>query len=64
MGIMNTSPAAQLARLRARFPQWCIVRTQSGTFIARQRITGEVVNAHTLAELETLLAQRSLGREP
>jgi hypothetical protein len=51
---MSTTPAAQLARLRLQFPAWRIIRMQSGTFIASHRITGEVVSAHTLAQLETL----------
>ena len=59
---MSTTAAAQLARLRTRFPDWDIIRTRSGTFIAHHRITGERVIAHTLAELETHLMECGLRR--
>jgi hypothetical protein len=57
-----TTAAAQLARLRTRFPEWDIIRTRCGTFLARHRITGERVIAHTLAELETHLMEWGMRR--
>jgi hypothetical protein len=56
---MSTTAAAQLARLRIQFRDWHIVRTQCGTFIARHRITGELMTTRTLAELEELLNERA-----
>jgi hypothetical protein len=58
---MSTVAAARLARLRSRFPGWDIICTRCGTFIARQRITGKRVTAHTLAELENRLVEKGKG---
>jgi hypothetical protein len=52
---MSTTAAAQLAQLRTRFPEWAIIRTRCGIFIARHQITGQRVTAHTLTELENRL---------
>lgn len=54
---MSTTAAAQLAQLRIRFPDWTIIRTRCGIFIARDQITGQRVTAHTLTELENRLAE-------
>jgi hypothetical protein len=54
---MSTTAAAELARLRIRFPDWDIIRTQCGTFIARHRITNERVSAPTVAALENRLTE-------
>ena len=59
---MDTAAAARLARLRIRFSGWDIVCTRCGTFIARQRITGERITAHTVAELENRLIETSMGQ--
>ena len=52
---MSTTAAAQLAQLRKRSPEWGIIRTQCGIFIARRQITGQRVTAHTRTELEDSL---------
>lgn len=52
---MSTTAAAQLAQLRTRFPEWAIIRTRCGIFIARHQITGHQVTARTLTELENRL---------
>jgi hypothetical protein len=57
---MSTTAAAELARLRTRFRDWDIVRTQCGTLIARHRITNELVKAPTVAELEIRLIERGM----
>jgi hypothetical protein len=59
---MSTTSAAQLARLRTQFPDWDIIRTRCGTFVAHHRITGERVMAHSLAELQTLLREWGMRR--
>jgi hypothetical protein len=43
---MGTTAAAQLAQLRTRFPDWAIIRTRCGTFLARHQSTGQRVTAH------------------
>jgi hypothetical protein len=52
---MSATAAAQLAQLRTRFPDWMIIRTRCGIFIARHQSTGQRVTAHTLTELENRL---------
>jgi hypothetical protein len=52
---MTTTAAAQLAQLRTRFPDWTIIRTRCGIFIARHQSTGQRVTAYTLTELKNLL---------
>lgn len=42
---MSTTPAAQLAWLRVQFPDWRIIRTECGTYIARHRLTGDRVQS-------------------
>ena len=54
---MSTMAAAELARLRTRFPDWDIIRTRCGILIARHRITGEHVTAPALADLENRLRE-------
>jgi hypothetical protein len=54
---MTTAEAAQLARLRTRFPQWQIIRTQCGTFVAHHLATHERVRGQTVAELENRLIE-------
>jgi hypothetical protein len=49
---MSATATAQLAQLRTRFPDWMIIRTRCGIFIARHQSTGQRVTAHTLTELE------------
>ena len=43
-------------RGRGLGPDWTIIRTRCGIFIARHQITGQRVTAHTLTELENRLA--------
>jgi hypothetical protein len=59
---MSPTAAAQLARVRTQFLEWNIIRTRCGTFIARHRITGQQITAHTLAELENRLMEWDMGR--
>lgn len=59
---MSTAQAAQLARLRVQFPDWRIIRTRCGTFIARHHYTGGRVQARDLADLQTLLLVQSPGQ--
>jgi hypothetical protein len=54
---MSTTAAAELARLRTRFSDWDIVRTQCGTLIARHLATGDRVTARTVTELEKRLIE-------
>ena len=61
VGTMSTAAAARLARLRTRFPGWDIICTRCGTLIARHRITGERITAHTFAELECRLIETGTG---
>lgn len=59
---MSSTAAAQLAQLRTRFPDWTIIRTRCGIFIARHQITGQRVTAHTLTELENRLTGWGMHR--
>ena len=59
---MSTTAAAQLAQLRTRFPEWAVIRTRCGIFIACHQITGQRVTAHTLTELENRLTGRGRRR--
>jgi hypothetical protein len=57
---MTTADAAYLARLRARFPEWHIIRTQCGTFVAHHPATNEWARGQTAAELDNYLIEWSL----
>jgi hypothetical protein len=57
---MTTADAAQLARLRARFPAWQIIRTRCGTVVAHHLATNERVRGQTVAELENCLIEWGL----
>ena len=59
---MSTTAAAQLAKLRTQFPEWMVIRTRCGIFIARHQSTGQRVTAHTLTELENRLTGRGTHR--
>jgi hypothetical protein len=59
---MSTTPATQLAQLRARLPDWRIIRTRAGVFIARHRVTGAHLQGRTAVALETQLLEWSRGR--
>jgi hypothetical protein len=59
---MSTTPATQLARLRVRFPDWRIIRTRAGVFIARHRVTGAHLQGRSAEDLEIQLLEWSKGR--
>ena len=57
---MSRTPAAELARVKVKFPQWTIRRAGGGDgFTAHHRATRERVHACTLAELEHLLTVKA-----
>jgi hypothetical protein len=58
---MSAPAAVQLARFRTRFPDWQIIRTRCGTFIARHQRTRVLVQAGQLSGLESLLREYSLA---
>ena len=59
---MSTTPAAELARLRVQFPDWRIVRSRAGAFLACHRVTGARLSGRTVADLETQLREWAWGR--
>jgi hypothetical protein len=61
---MGTSPAAELARIKVRYPAWSIRKIDHGpdsppTYLATRASNGDEIKAETLGELDNALARKS-----
>jgi hypothetical protein len=52
---MSTTPAAQIARLKATYPLWCFTRTTTGELLAVRRATGQRISAASIVDMEARL---------
>jgi hypothetical protein len=59
---MSITPAAELARLRAHFPDWRLARSRAGVFLACHRVAGARLDGRTVADLEAQLREWAWGR--